>query len=119
MTPVAAFLTDICVSLVLSTVLLTVMARPLHLILKQLCPGTDASVFWLVFTGVMLYLTPLMFAVFFLPTASAAEPVSVIRVALVAASFGAFAALLVIGTRWPTGDPARRRASRARGSHNE
>jgi len=113
MTPVAAFLTDISVSLVLSTVLLTVMARPLRLILRQLCPETDASAFWLVFTGVMLYLTPLMFAVFFPPTADVVEPVSVLRAAMVAASFGAFAALLVIGYQVANGR-ARAAASVAR-----
>jgi hypothetical protein len=96
-TPVAALLAEILVSLALSTAVLAVMAHPLRLILKQLCPGTEAGAFWIVFTGVMLYLTPLLFAVFFSPTATVAEPVSVIRAALVGALFGAFAALLVVG----------------------
>jgi len=61
----------------------------------------------------MLYLTPLMFAVFFLPTADVVEPVSVLRAAMVAASFGAFAALLVIGYQVANGR-ARAAASVAR-----
>lgn len=97
MSPLTALLSDLSVSLALSTVLVGVLARPLNLILKQLCPATDASVFWLVFTGVMLYLTPLMFALLSLPSASPTEPAAVIRLALVAALFGAITALIVVG----------------------
>ncbi len=111
MSPLTALLADLSVSLALSTVLVAVLARPLRLILRQLCPTGDVSVFWLVFTGVMLYLTPLMFAVLSLLTATVLEPVPVISAALVAALFGAVAALLVVGYQVanarPRANPAR------------
>jgi hypothetical protein len=44
------------------------MMRPLRKVLNQLCPGSDATSFWMSFTTVMLYVTPLLVTVLFLAT---------------------------------------------------
>jgi len=85
------------VSLALSTAIAAVMVRPLRAILGQLCPGSDASRVWVSFTVVMLYVTPLMFTMLFEATVSSPEIVNIVRTALAAGLFGAFAALLVVG----------------------
>jgi hypothetical protein len=97
MNALSALLASLFVSLTLSTSLVGVMARPLRLILKQLCPATDAFVFWAVFTEVMLYLAPLITVLLAMSSAPEAAAVSVIRAALVAALLGAIGALLVVG----------------------
>lgn len=85
------------VSLALSTAIVTVIMKPLRAILGQLCPGSDATGFWVSFTTVMLYVTPLMFTMLFEATVSVPELVNIVRTALAAGLFGAFAALLVVG----------------------
>jgi hypothetical protein len=85
------------VSLALSTVISVVMTKPLRAILGHLCPRPDATGFWVSFTIVMLYVTPLMFTMLFEATVSVPELVNIVRTALAAGLFGAFAALLVVG----------------------
>jgi hypothetical protein len=87
----------VTVSLFLSTSISVVMMRPLRGVLTQLCPGSDATRFWMSFTTVMLYVTPLLFTLLFLGTVIAADVVNIVRTALAASLFGSFAALLVVG----------------------
>jgi len=96
------------VSLLLSTSIVLVLARPLRSLLEQLCPGGGGARWWLSFSAVMLYVTPLMFTIWVAGTLVAPEPVSVVRGALGASLFGSFAALLVIGLQIPR-DPNRDR----------
>jgi hypothetical protein len=84
------------VSLLLSTLVVLVLAKPLRAILGQLCPGTGATHFWVSFTAVMLYITPLMFAVWSNQSYPNLGPASIVRTALGASLFGTFAALLVV-----------------------
>jgi hypothetical protein len=97
MTASVALFVVVLVSLLVSTVIVLILTRPLRLVLSQLCPGSNATTFWVSFTATMLYVAPLLFAVLF-PTISA-NPlfVDVVRAALAASLAGAFAALLVIG----------------------
>jgi hypothetical protein len=97
MTANLALLVVVLVSLSVSTVLVLILSRPLRLVLAQLCPGSNATVFWTSFTATMLYMAPLLFAVLF--AAISAQPVfvDVVRAALAASLAGAFAALLVVG----------------------
>jgi hypothetical protein len=85
------------ISLVLSTVLMGAIRKPLRGILNHLCPGSDATAFWLSFTTVMLYVTPLMFALMSGNSGASIELVTLARSALAASLFGSFAALLVVG----------------------
>jgi hypothetical protein len=85
------------VSLLLSTCIVLVLARPLRSVLAELCPSSEAVRWWVSFTAVMLYVTPLMFTIWMAGALATADLVNVVRGALGAALFGAFAALLVIG----------------------
>jgi hypothetical protein len=87
----------VAVSLFLSTFIAVVMMKPLRGVLNQLCPGSDATSFWVCFTNVMLYVTPLLFTLLFLGPAIAPDLVNIVRTALAASLFGSFAALLVVG----------------------
>jgi hypothetical protein len=87
----------VTVSLFLSTSISVVMMKPLRGVLNHLCPGSDATSFWMSFTTVMLYVTPLLFTLLFLGTVIVADVVNIVRTALAASLFGSFAALLVVG----------------------
>jgi hypothetical protein len=88
---------SVIVSLFLSTSISVVMMKPLRGVLSQLCPGAHATNFWMTFTAVMLYVTPLLVTLLFVGTVMVADSVSIIRTALASSLFGAFAALLVVG----------------------
>jgi hypothetical protein len=94
---ITALLTLISLSLLMSTLLVRVLTRPLRQILAQLCPDRDGTVFWVAFTGVMLYVAPLMFALIFTRIPAEPIPVDIVRSALASSLAGAFAALLVVG----------------------
>jgi hypothetical protein len=99
---------SVTVSLFLSTFISVAMMKPLRGVLSQLCPGGDATRFWMSFTTVMLYVTPLLFTLLFLGTVIAADLVSIVRTALAAAIFGSFASLLVVGYQIARARPALR-----------
>lgn len=108
MTQLLALSIAVGVSLFLSTLISVVMSKPLRGVLNQLCPGSDATSFWMSFTTVMLYVTPLLFTLLFLATVIAADVVNIVRTALAASLFGSFAALLVVGYQIARGRPAPR-----------
>jgi hypothetical protein len=85
------------VSLVLSSIVAAVMTAPLRGVLKQLCLDSNSGAFWIPFTTVMFYVTPLLFTMLFEDPAAAPDLVKVVRSALASSLFGAFAALLVVG----------------------
>ena len=97
MTQLFALSIAVMVSLILSTSISLVMVKPLRGALNQLCPGSDATSFWMSFTTVMLYVTPLLFTLLFLGPAIVTGVVDIVRTALAASLFGSFAALLVVG----------------------
>ena len=88
---------SVTVSLFLSTSISVVMMKPLRGVLNQLCPGSHATNFWISFTTVMLYVTPLLFTLLFVGPVMIADSVNIVRTALASSLFGAFAALLVVG----------------------
>jgi membrane-associated phospholipid phosphatase len=87
----------VTVSLMLSTILVKVLSHPLQSILAQLCPSTDASRFWVAFTAVMLYIAPLLFAMFFSSFEPVQDVAALVRSTLVTTLVGASAALIVVG----------------------
>jgi hypothetical protein len=88
MTPLLALAVAILVSLVLSTIIVRILAQPLHVMLQKLCPTMEAGRFWVAFTAVMLYVP------------------RTLRSTLAAALFGSFAALLVVGYEIASARPA-------------
>jgi hypothetical protein len=94
---ISALALAITVSLILSTIVAVVMTEPLRGVLKQLCLDSNSTGFWIPFTTVMFYVTPLLFTILFEGTVVAPDLVNIIRTALASSLFGAFAALLVVG----------------------
>ena len=86
----------VLVSLGFSTIVALVITEPLRTILRQMCLEGNASAFWVSFTNVMLYITPLLFAVQFANVHSRSL-VENLQTALSSSLFGGFAALLVVG----------------------
>jgi hypothetical protein len=87
----------IIVSLIVSTIVAVVMTEPLRGVLKQLCLESNSTGFWIPFTTVMFYVTPLLFTMLFEGTVVPPDLVNIVRTALASSLFGAFAALLVVG----------------------
>jgi len=98
----------VTVSLILSTVISVVMTEPLRGVLKQLCLVGDSSQFWIPFTIVMMYVTPLFFTMLFESTVVAPNVANTLRTALASSLFGAFAALLVVGYQIARARPSTR-----------
>ena len=86
----------VLVSLAFSTIVALVITEPLRTILRQMCLEGNASAFWVSFTNVMLYITPLLFAVQFANVHSPSL-VENLQTALSSSLFGGFAALQVVG----------------------
>ena len=97
MEPLSALGIAIMVSLIFSTLVTVVMTEPLRGVLRQLCLDSNASAFWIPFTTVMLYVTPLLFTMLFENTVIVPSLVNTLRTALASSLFGGFAALLVVG----------------------
>jgi hypothetical protein len=107
MEPLAALSVAILVSLIFSTVVTVVMTGPLRGVLRQLCLDSNASAFWIPFTTVMLYVTPLLVTMLFESTVIDPTLVNTLRTALASSLFGGFAALLVVGYQISRARPAR------------
>ena len=103
---ITALALAVLVSLSFSTIVAVVITEPLRTILRQLCLDGNASAFWVSFTNVMLFITPLLFS---LTTANVWCPVLVVtlKTALTSSLFGGFAALLVVGYQISRARPAR------------
>jgi hypothetical protein len=95
--PISALALAISVSLIVSTIVTVVMMEPLRVVLRQLCLDNNATAFWIPFTTVMFYVTPLLFTVLFESTVLVPDLVPSLRTALASSLFGEFAALLVVG----------------------
>ncbi|NJO13698.1 MAG: hypothetical protein HC872_09800 [Gammaproteobacteria bacterium] len=89
-----------------STILVTGLMSPLRAVLRRLCPGPEGENFWMRFTVLMLYLSPLLVAlVFGVPYSTVLETLDAGQLAqrvLSSTLFGAFAALAGIGMRMGT-----------------
>jgi hypothetical protein len=95
--PLSALALAISVSLISSTIVTVVMTEPLRIVLRQLCLDNNSTAFWIPFTIVMFYVTPLLFTMLFESTLVLPDLVNTLRTALASSLFGGFAALLVVG----------------------
>lgn len=98
----------VSVSLIFSALVTVVMTEPLRGVLQQLCLDNSASAFWIPFTTVMLFITPLFFTMLFEGTLLVPNLVNTLRTALASSLFGGFAALLVVGYQIARARPAAR-----------
>ena len=97
MDQLSALALAILVSAVVSTIVTVVMTEPLRIVLRQLCLDSNATAFWVPFTTIMFYVTPLLFTMLFEGALLVPDWVNTLRTALAASFFGCFAALLVVG----------------------
>jgi hypothetical protein len=97
MDPLFALALAISVSVIVSTIVTVAMTEPLRIVLRQLCLDSNATAFWIPFSTVMFYITPLLFTMLFESAVLVPEWVNTLRTALAASLFGCFAALLVVG----------------------
>ena len=97
MSQLSALALAISVSLIISTIVSVVMTEPLRIVLRQLCLDSNSTAFWIPFTTVMFYVTPMLFTLLFESTVLVPDLGNVLRTALASSLFGSFAALLVVG----------------------
>src|SRR5580704_5286729 len=97
MDQLSALALAISVSLIVSTIVTVVMTEPLRIVLRQLCLDSNATAFWVPFTTIMFYVTPLLFTMLFEGTLLVPDWVNTLRTALASSLFGCSAALLVVG----------------------
>jgi hypothetical protein len=95
----------IVVSLGLSTMLVQVLKAPLRQVINVLCTSGEATQFWVSFTSVMLFISPLFFALFTFDPAPRFPAAWVLRSTLLATLFGASVALLVVGIKIASSSP--------------
>lgn len=96
----------IVVSLTFSTIVAVAIKEPLRRVLRQLCLDGSGSDFWISFTTMMLYITPLLFSLLF-ANLLLSDLVNTLRTALASSLSGGFAALLVVGYEISRARPAR------------
>jgi hypothetical protein len=97
MDQMSALALAISVSLIVSTAVTDVMTEPLRIVLEQLCLDSNSTAFWIPFTTVMFYITPLLSTLLFESAVLVPDLGNTLRTALAASLFGSFAALLVVG----------------------
>lgn len=89
------------ISLMVSAILFLAISRPLRAFIERACPATEGVNFWLRFTVVMLFLSPLFVTVAFgLPPAAQIRLLEVgelIQRATTSSLVGAFLAMIGIG----------------------
>jgi hypothetical protein len=99
MSEVYGFVLAVGVSLAISSMVFGVMLRPLRAILAMICSGSTGTHFWLAFTGVTLYIAPLLVTLIGFDPGGQAATLEVVRRAAIGALTAAMAALLVMGLR--------------------
>lgn len=87
------------ISVSLSLVVLRQLSRPLVHVLARICPDKAAAAFWLSYTQVMLTIAPLLATLVVDGFASAGQPLTSIRLTLMAALIGLLVGLYAVGRR--------------------
>ena len=83
MSPLNALALAISISLIISTIVTLIMTEPLRVVLRQLCLDSNSTAFWIPFTTVMFYVTPMLFTLLFESTIVLPELGNTLRTALV------------------------------------
>ena len=94
-----SLLLAIVVSLGLSAILVYVLSVPLHRVLNALCTTGEATQFWVSFTSVMLFIAPLLFAVYAVSPEAGLGAAQVVRRTLQATLLGSSVALTAVGLK--------------------
>jgi hypothetical protein len=87
------------ISIAISSVVFGVMLRPLQSILSRICTTQTGTSFWVAFTGVMLYMAPLLITLIGFDTDGRVTALDVVRRAAIGALAMAIIALIVMDRR--------------------
>ncbi len=86
-------------SFAVSLAVLYVLSRPLMNVLERICPDEHAAAFWLSYTQVMLIIVPLLLVLAVDMFTHFADPMSTLRLSLIAILGGMLIALHSVGKR--------------------
>lgn len=91
--------TESLISIAVSLAVLYVLSGPLVSLLRQICPGEHAALFWLQYTRMMLMIAPLLLVLTVDMFTHFSDPKDSLRLALIATLSGLLIGLHVIGQR--------------------
>lgn len=99
MESLAVFALEVMICSAMSFVLIRLIKSQLRNILEEICGSATRAEFWVVFTQVMLFISPLLIVTFFTKTSDRVipNPVAILQETLFRSLLGAFIALSMIG----------------------
>ena len=98
MSPLSLFLVEIGISVSSSTLVAACLTRPLRRLLIDACGTTERANFWVVYSGAMIFIAPLVATVVFGKSSDLQTPtLPFYKAALGSALFGIFVALAAVG----------------------
>ena len=99
MSPFIQLLMATGISVSLSLAVLGLLSRPLAHVLARICPDEPVAAFWLSYTQVMLTIAPLLVTLAVDWFAGTAQPLTAVRLTLMAALVGLLIGLHAVGRR--------------------
>ncbi len=93
------FVSEISISLILSLITLMIISRPLVNILEDLCPTQKQATFWLAYTRVMLFISPLLLVLMVSIMSELKNNIDNIKISLLSALAGLLLGMLIIGKK--------------------
>ena len=99
MNPLIQLLMATVISVSLSLAVLGLLSRPLARVLARICPDEPAAAFWLSYTQVMLTISPLLVTLAVDWFAGTEQPLTAVRLTLMAALVGLLVGLHAVGRR--------------------
>jgi hypothetical protein len=100
------FITELVIGLALSGISLFVLSKPLINVLTDLCPTQKQAEFWLAYTRIMLFISPLLFILIMDGFINSDQILTHIRLSLLAGLGGLLLGMLIVGQRiyFPTAE---------------
>lgn len=98
MTSITLFIIEIFISLTLSTIVLFTLSKPLINILEDLCHTPHQAQFWLAYTRMMMFISPLL-VVLLSGSLTNIQGLAHIKLALMSALAGLLLGLMIVGRR--------------------
>lgn len=93
------FISEILISLFLSTFSLWVLSKPLINVLNDLCPTKKQAEFWQAYTRLMLLISPLLLVLMVGSFVSSDDVLAHIRISLMAGLAGLLIGMIIVGKK--------------------
>jgi hypothetical protein len=90
---------ELLISVIVSLMALRALSGPLINVLCRICPDEQAATFWVSYTKIMLMLAPLLLVLLADMLTNFSDPISSLRLALIAALAGLLMGLYSVGKR--------------------